>query len=603
MRVDLTATIQKNHLKTDGGNLIFLAVEKSDDEHCATQSDSAQEEISSTGSTFTFTHYLHTVHPYPVATHSSLSISFKMTDNSTSSSSSSSSAEAVARAARSAFESASQLLSTSASADQTRSSALLSIRTALEAHKFQIQESNKLDMDAATVLVQQGRLSSSLASRLDLFSKAGKWESLLDGVSDVAKLPSPLDQVQWAKRLADETDTQGAIDLYRITCPIGVLLCIFEARPEVVVNIASLAIKSGNAAILKGGKESKHTAAILSKIISDALNDAGLPKDLIQTVETRGDIQSLLHLDDYIDLVIPRGSNELVKAIQRDARMPVMGHADGLCIGYVHEDADLEMVKGTVVDAKTDYPAACNALETLLINESLVNNPEFWPHLAQTLLENKIELRLDSKSLEILQTLAPELVERFPTQIVPAKPADFHTEFLDLILAVATTPNLDAAISHITTHSSGHTDLILTSSSSNSPNAAAEKFVKSINSANVFVNISTRFADGFRFGLGTEVGISTGKTHARGPVGLDGLVIYKYVAKSLPLSSSSQSGAHHDVEESSSTTSSSSSSNEKKRKRAEGASGGGGGGAQTAADFNKGRKWSHKDIKAHYPTF
>ncbi|CDS00414.1 hypothetical protein [Sporisorium scitamineum] len=271
-------------------------------------------------------------------------------------STSTNSAELVARQARSAFESASQLLSTSASADSTRSSALLSIRTALEANKARIQDANALDMQAAQLLVDQAKLSSSLAARLDLFSKPGKWESLLAGVSDVAALPSPLDHVQWAKRLADETETQGAIDLYRITCPIGVLLCIFEARPEVVVNIAALAIKSGNAAILKGGKESKHTAAILSSIISDALAVAGLPKDLIQTVETRSDIQSLLHLDEFIDLVIPRGSNELVKAIQRDARMPVMGHADGLCIGYVHEDADLEMVKGTIVDKPISGP-------------------------------------------------------------------------------------------------------------------------------------------------------------------------------------------------------------------------------------------------------
>lgn len=472
------------------------------------------------------------------------------------------SAEQVARQARAAFESSSQLLSTSSSADATRSSALQSIRAALEAHKKRIQEANQLDMQAANALVEEGKLSSSLAARLDLFSKPGKWESLLDGVSEVAALASPLDQVQWAKRLAHETSTQAAIDLYRITCPIGVLLCIFEARPEVVVNIASLAIKSGNAAILKGGKESKHTAAILSSIISSALAQAGLPKHLIQTVETRSDIQSLLHLDEYIDLVIPRGSNELVRAIQRDARMPVMGHADGLCIGYVHEDAELDMVVGTVVDSKTDYPAACNALETLLVHESLLYRKDFWPPLAQALVSAGIQLRLDQVSLQCLDQLDASLRTSYASQIIAAQPADFTTEFLDLILAVKATDSLESAISHITTHSSGHTDLILTSSSS--PNRAAHKFVKSINSANVFVNISSRFADGFRFGLGTEVGISTGKTHARGPVGLDGLVIYKYVARSNP-----------------STT-----------KNA----------AQTAAQFNAGRKWAHSPIEPNYPT-
>lgn len=475
-----------------------------------------------------------------------------------------SSAEAVAREARAAFELVSQLLSSSPSADSTRSAALLSIRTALEANRARIQEANKLDMDAAHALVAQGKLSSALASRLDLFSKPGKWESLLAGVSDVAALPSPLDHVQWAKRLADETETQGAIDLYRITCPIGVLLCIFEARPEVVVNIASLAIKSGNAAILKGGKESKHTAALLSSIIADALAQAGLPKHLIQTVETREDIQSLLHLDDYIDLVIPRGSNELVKAIQRDARMPVMGHADGLCIGYVHTDAELQNVIGTVVDSKTDYPAACNALETLLINAELVHKVDFWPPLAEALLTAGIELRLDAECLTTLNASAPHLATRFPGKIVAAAASDFHTEFLDLILAIQCVPSLGAAIQHITTHSSGHTDLILTHPTL-SPNPAAETFVKSINSANVFVNISSRFADGFRFGLGTEVGISTGKTHARGPVGLDGLVIYKYVAKSV---------TQHPPKTA----------------------------AQTAAQFNNGRQWAHRDIEPKYPT-
>ncbi|KAJ1020131.1 hypothetical protein NDA16_004411 [Ustilago loliicola] len=250
-----------------------------------------------------------------------------------------SSAVQIAQHARVAFELSSQLLSTStsASADSTRSSALLSIRRALEANKSRIATANTLDMEAANALVAQGKLSAALASRLDLFSKPGKWQSLLDGVSDVAALPSPLDHVQWARRLAEPTATQSAIDLYRITCPIGVLLCIFEARPEVVVNIASLAIKSGNAAILKGGKESKHTAAVLSEIIAEALKQAGLPGGLVQSVETREDIGALLELDEYIDLVIPRGSGEFglgtevgISTGKTHARGPV--GLDGLCI-------------------------------------------------------------------------------------------------------------------------------------------------------------------------------------------------------------------------------------------------------------------------------
>lgn len=339
------------------------------------------------------------------------------------------------------------------------------------------------------------------------------------------------------------------------------LLCIFEARPEVVVNIACLAIKSGNAAILKGGKESKHTASVLSEIIASALAEAGLPKGLIQTVESREDVGELLKLDEYIDLVIPRGSGELVKSIQSQARMPVMGHADGLCVGYVHEDADLEMCMGVVKDAKCDYPAACNALETLLVHFNLIQDPSFWPPLAQHLLESNIQLRLDEPSLSSLRQHAPTLFEKHSTLLKEATDEDFNTEFLDLILAISTVPTLDHAISHMKTHSSGHTDLILTSPLT--PNSAAEKFTRSINSANVFVNISTRFADGFRFGFGTEVGISTGKTHARGPVGLDGLVIYKYIAKS-----------------------------EGEMK-----------GAQVAGEFNGAREWAHEDLPSKYPPF
>lgn len=417
-------------------------------------------------------------------------------------------------------------------------------------------------MEAANALVAQGKLSAALASRLDLFSKPGKWQSLLDGVSDVAALPSPLDHVQWARRLAEPTATQSAIDLYRITCPIGVLLCIFEARPEVVVNIASLAIKSGNAAILKGGKESKHTAAVLSEIIAEALKQAGLPGGLVQSVETREDIGALLELDEYIDLVIPRGSGELVRSIQSQAKMAIMGHADGLCIGYVHFDADVQHAIGTIVDSKTDYPAACNALETLLINEAWLEKDDFWPPLAQALLEAGVELRLDHRTFSSLQRFSRDLLTKYKTKIREATPADYKTEHLDLIITISSTSSLDTAISHINSHSSGHTDLILTSPTLH-PNPAAERFVKSINSANVFVNISTRFADGFRFGLGTEVGISTGKTHARGPVGLDGLCIYKYLARSTP---------------------------EGKK------------GAQTAAEFNQERKWSHTELEAKYPT-
>ena len=276
-----------------------------------------------------------------------------------------SSAETIACRAKVAFEQSqtrlSSLPSTSDSAysglspaNAARRSALLSIRTALQSARSEIQSANASDVTAAKELVSQGKLSQSLVSRLDLFTKPGKWEAMLDGVSQVAHLTSPLDVCTFAKRLADANliTGQGALNLYRITCPIGVLLCIFEARPEVIVNIACLAIQSGNAAILKGGKESRRTAAVLARILSDALKNTPLPEHLVQTVETRQEIAELLHQDQYIDLVIPRGSNELVRSIQREARMPVMGHADGLCVAYLHEDATEQISVGTIVDSK-----------------------------------------------------------------------------------------------------------------------------------------------------------------------------------------------------------------------------------------------------------
>ncbi|PWN30529.1 putative PRO2-gamma-glutamyl phosphate reductase [Jaminaea rosea] len=477
------------------------------------------------------------------------------------STSTSSSAENIARRAKTAFQEAQKRLPGGKEADAARARALEKIRAALEEAKDEIKQANEKDMEAANVLVQQGKLSTSLVSRLDLFSKPGKWASMLQGVSEVAALPTPLDVCTYAKRLADSDASRGALDLYRVTCPIGVLLCIFEARPEVIINIASLAIKSGNAAILKGGKESKMTAAVMSRVVAQALAQTELPADVIQTVETREDVADLLHQDRYIDLVIPRGSNELVRSIQREARMPVMGHADGLCLIYVHEDADTTAAVGSIVDAKIDYTAACNAVETLLLNEKLVEgkgkDAQLWPKLAEALLRKKVTLHCDQKSKAALE--AAGLDRELASSIVDVKEEDYDTEFLDLDLAVKVVPGIDEAIDHINAHGSNHTDAIFTTSSS-----ASDRFTRSLSSANVFVNCSTRFADGFRYGFGTEVGISTGRIHARGPVGLEGLVTYKYLAKA-----------------------------------------GKEGGVQAAGAFNGdgAREWSHRELEKGYPIF
>ncbi|WWC87113.1 glutamate-5-semialdehyde dehydrogenase [Kwoniella dendrophila CBS 6074] len=424
-----------------------------------------------------------------------------------SSSSSSNAAESIAKAAREAFEQ-SQLVDVS-----ERDLALKAIREVLEGKKDEVLKANKEDMEAAETLLSQGKLSKSLVSRLDL-SKPGKFEAMLQGITDVASLPVPTGQVTFAKELGP------GLDLHRVTCPVGVLLVIFEARPEVVVNIAALAIKSGNAAILKGGKESLKTSTILSSLIAEALNKTSIPSTFIQSVSTRSEISSLLAQDRYIDLVMPRGGNELVKNIQNNTRIPVMGHADGICAVYVDESAVEEKALRVVVESKIDYMAACNSAETLLIHESLLNT--LWPKLASELISNNVCLRCDQSTLSSIKDL-PETSK----YVTASTEDDYYTEFLGPTLAVKVVSSVNEAIKHINLHSSHHTDSIITENENSMLN-----WCKGLDSANCFINSSTRFADGQRYGLGTEVGISTGKTHARGPVGLDGLVIYKYMLRS-----------------------------------------------------------------------
>lgn len=314
------------------------------------------------------------------------------------------------------------------------------------------------------------------------------------------------------------TELDNGLILQRQTCPIGVLLIIFEARPEVIANIASLAIKSANAAILKGGKESTESFKIISSIISKALDTTEVPNDSIQLIATRDAIDSLLELSQYIDLVIPRGSNDLVSYCQRKAHMPVLGHADGLCSLYIHSDADKEMAVNVAVDSKTDYPAACNAIETLLVNDEVLET--VLPAVGSALTAKGVALRCDAASKKALTS---HLSKDEAALLQDATDADYDTEHLDLILAIRTIPSVDTAIDHINTHGSHHTDCIVTASKE-----IADRFCNSVDSACKFWNASTRFCDGMRFGFGTEVGISTNKVHARGPVGLEGLMIHEY---------------------------------------------------------------------------
>ncbi|KAG9001496.1 hypothetical protein FRB93_012097 [Tulasnella sp. JGI-2019a] len=423
------------------------------------------------------------------------------------------SSEKIARASKDAFE-ASQLVTSA-----ERVTALQAIHDALAKDKEAIFNANRQDMEAARTLVASGALSQSLLKRLDL-TMSDKFDSMLKGILDVAALPDPTGKVTYASEL-DE-----GLELYRMTCPIGALLVIFEARPEVVVNITALAVKSGNSAILKGGKESTLTSAALSKCIRAALSQTSLHPDYIQTVQTREEIASLLDQDRYIDLVIPRGSNALVKSIQNSTKIPVMGHADGICSVYIDKDADLGKAERIVVESKIDYPSACNAVEILVLHEAVIQS--IWPDLSAALLNADVHLRCDPKTLETLRSSAIETQGRQSTHIHAADPTkDYDTEHLSNIISVIAVPSLQDAIKFINAHSSHHTDVIVTESE-----RAASVFVRGVDSAGTFWNASSRFADGYRYGFGTEVGISTGRVHARGPVGLGGLVIYKYVLRS-----------------------------------------------------------------------
>lgn len=367
-----------------------------------------------------------------------------------------------------------------------KNKALMEVANALDSHRAEIFEANKRDLEFAQELVNSGELSQATFNRLKL--DENKMRDMIQGIRDISKLDDPVNKNLFVREL-DE-----GLTLYKVSCPIGVLGIIFEARPDVISQISALAIKSSNAVILKGGKESKNTNKTILEVINSALaNIPEYPENFLNQVYTREDVAKMLEADKYIDLIIPRGGNSLVKFIKSNTKIPVLGHADGICHIYVDESADLEKAKRVVIDAKTQYPSACNTVETLLINKGF---------------------KYDKELLESIQSAGVELIDN---------PDDWHKEYSDLKLAYKYVDNIDEAIEHINEYGSGHTESILTENEEN-----AKLFMNLVDSAGVYHNVSTRFADGFRYGFGAEVGISTNKTHARGPVGIDGLVIYKY---------------------------------------------------------------------------
>ncbi|KZM23486.1 Glutamate-5-semialdehyde dehydrogenase [Ascochyta rabiei] len=395
---------------------------------------------------------------------------------------------------------------------EERNAALITIHKALADGKEEVLAANAKDLEAANKAAAGGTLSASLVKRLNL-GGPGKYEDMLQGILDVVELEDPINKTT-AKTLLDDNLT-----LSRITCPIGVLLIIFEARPEVIANISALAIKSGNAAILKGGRESSHSFAAIASIISKALSSTAVPSSCLQLVQTHDVIADLLKLDTYIDLCIPRGGNKLVRYVKDSTSIPVLGHADGICSIFLTNDYPAEKAVKIIVDAKCSYPAGCNSTEQLLVEESALNTT--LPVVAEALLKKGVSLRCDPSSLSALQS---KLDSHSSALLQAAGPEDFDTEFLDFIIAIKAVPSIAEAISHINAHGSHHTDVILTNSES-----TARSFLAAVDSASVYWNTSTRMADGQRYGFGTEVGISTNKIHSRGPVGLEGLCIYKWV--------------------------------------------------------------------------
>jgi len=384
--------------------------------------------------------------------------------------------------------------------EDDRNVALQSIADAIRSNSEAILDANEKDVAQAEEMLVKGEYTQALVDRLKLDD--GKLESIAEMVESVAEQEDPLGETLDARQLDDD------LELYRVAVPIGVVGTIFESRPDALVQIAALSLKSGNAVILKGGSEASESNRILYETIVEATADAATPEGWAQLIEAHEEVDALLEMDDKVDLLMPRGSSEFVSYIQDNTQIPVLGHTEGVCHVYVDSEADQEMATDIAFDAKTQYPAVCNAVETLLVNEDVAT--DFLPGMVERYEDAGVTLRGCERTREYVD-------------IDPAADDDWETEYGDLELAIKVVEDVYDAVDHANTYGSKHTESIVTEDSE-----AAEIFMTGIDAASVFHNASTRFADGYRYGLGAEVGISTGKIHARGPVGLAGLTTYKY---------------------------------------------------------------------------
>jgi len=377
--------------------------------------------------------------------------------------------------------------------------ALKKMAEAVNERRDEILKANQKDVEQAEI----DDLEKPLLDRLKL--KESKIDSIVESLESVAELEDPTGKTLLCRELDED------LTLYKVTVPIGVLGVVFESRPDVVPQVGSLSLKSGNAVLMKGGSEALHSNRKLSEIMRDSLGETSLPVDCIQLMETRGEVSEMLELDEYISLVIPRGSNRFVQYVKENTNIPVLGHSDGVCHLYIHEKADHDMAVDLTIDAKTQYPAVCNAVETLLLDDSVAE--ELLPVIQKELEARNVNLRGCPRTLDVID-------------VAHAEADDWSTEYNSRVLSIKIVPNLDNAVDHINTYGSGHTDAIVTEDKK-----AAKDFMERVDSSSVMHNASTRFADGFRYGLGAEVGISTNKIHARGPVGLEGLVTYNWRLK------------------------------------------------------------------------
>ena len=386
-----------------------------------------------------------------------------------------------------------------------RNDVLLAAADLIEERKAEILLANDVDCRAAAQMVEEGRMPRAMFERLQTSERGIK--QMATGVREVAALDDPLGLVLSITELDDE------LTLSRVTCPLGVVGIIFESRPDVIPQVGALALKSGNALLMKGGREAAHTNETLINIWHEAINRfADVPVDALHLLNTREDVTEMLALDGLIDLIIPRGSREFVAYVAEHSRIPVLGHGEGVCHVYVDLAADLSKALAIAFDSKTQYPAACNAAETLLVHEAVA--AEFLPEMIAQFGRARVEVRGCPRTIALAQS--PE--------VIPADENDWATEYSDLIIAVRVVASLDEAVEHIHLYGSGHTESIVTEDV-----PTATRFLETVDAAGVYHNASTRFADGFRYGFGAELGISTSKLHARGPVGLEGLTTYKYL--------------------------------------------------------------------------